>query len=419
MTSSEARNPNPEGRAARGNDPDAATLPICLRDLRDLLHRHLMQHVMPFWLEHSGDDAGGINTCLDDEGRLISRDKWMWSQWRAVWVFSHLYDSFGHESVWLDLADHVMSFCIRHGWLESEQAWAFRLDASGAVIDGYESISVDAFAIYGLNAYYQVTGSDAASRWARRTADALISRLQRPHDQLPHAPYPVPDGARMHGIPMICSLVLWELGQSLGEDRYREAAVGLSQEVFAHFYDPARDVVLERIGADGKELPPPLGSTVVPGHVIEDMWFQAHIAGERSDTVTLGQCWPLIRRHLELGWDAEHGGLLLAIDADGRADVGWRHPDAKLWWPHTEALYALLLAYEHSRQPWCLDWYERIHDYAFNHFPHPAGDWRQKLNRQGQPLEEVVALPVKDPFHLPRALMLSVGALDRMLKDES
>ena len=32
----------------------------------------------------------------------------------------------------------------------------------------------------------------------------------------------------------------------------------------------------------------------------------------------------------------------------------------------------------------------------------PIGEWIQIGNRQGEPMEKVVALPVKDPFHIIR-----------------
>lgn len=388
----------------------AADLPA----LRDFLSDHLFHHVMQFWLTHGVDDAGGLNTCLRDDGSRVSRDKWLWSQWRAVWVFSTLYHQFGQERQWLDLAHHVFDFCRAHGWLASERGWALRLAHDGSVIDGYESIYVDGFAIYGLTAYCRATGSSEAEALARQTADALIDRLAQPHDQLPHFPYPIPAGARVHGIPMIFSLVLWELGQLLDEPRYRDIGLGLSREVFDRFYRPDRNLILERVAADGSELPPPLGTAVVPGHVIEDMWFQIHIARDQGDGDTIRRCCELVRRHLELGWDEQADGLLLAVDADGRETVGWEYADAKLWWPHTETLYALLLVYEQTKAAWCLPWYERVHRYSFTRYPSPHGEWVQKLDRQGRPFTQTVALPVKDPFHLPRALILSILALDRI-----
>jgi N-acylglucosamine 2-epimerase len=145
------------------------------------------------------------------------------------------------------------------------------------------------------------------------------------------------------------------------------------------------------------------------------MWFQMHIARDRGDSGRTDKAVELIRRHVELGWDEQFGGLLLAVDADGRDDVGWEFADTKLWWPHTEAMYALLLAYEHTGADWCLQWYRRVHEYSFSHYPVAEhGEWRQKLQRDGTPLTQTVALPVKDPFHLPRALIYCVDVLDRL-----
>jgi len=48
----------------------------------------------------------------------------------------------------------------------------------------------------------------------------------------------------------------------------------------------------------------------------------------------------------------------------------------KLWWPHTEALYALLLAYSLTQDKKYWDWYTKIHDWTFQHFPDPQyGEW--------------------------------------------
>ena len=72
-------------------------------------------------------------------------------------------------------------------------------------------------------------------------------------------------------------------------------------------------------------------------------------------------------------------------------------------------------AYEHCREQWCLDWYDRVHEYTFSHFPdREHGEWTQRLSREGKPIAEVVALPVKDPFHLPRALMMCIDVLQRL-----
>jgi N-acylglucosamine 2-epimerase len=71
-----------------------------------------------------------------------------------------------------------------------------------------------------------------------------------------------------------------------------------------------------------------------------------------------------------------------------------------------------------SKEEWCLDWFQRVHDYSFSHFPVPQyGEWIQNLDRQGRKAETVVALPVKDQFHLSRALIYSIGVLQKLANE--
>ncbi|MCF7837218.1 MAG: AGE family epimerase/isomerase [Candidatus Marinimicrobia bacterium] len=396
---------------------NARKVPMDFEELRLFYRRTLLDDIIPFWMRHAIDPAGGLNTCLRDDGTLVSRDKWLWSQWRAVWVFSTLYNRVEKRPEWLELATHIYDFTRRHGWIASVGGWALRLDHQGHVLDGCQSIYVDAFAIYGLVEYCRATNNaPEAVALLRRTAENTLRRLRdTPRDQLPHFPYPIPPGAKTHGVPMMFSLILWELGQYLDDDLYRTAAQGYSREIFECFHRPECDFVVERVTLDNREMPAPLGTAVVPGHVIEDMWFQIHILRDLGDAARINEACRLMRRHTAAGWDAEYGGLFLAIDAAGRAEVGWPFAEAKLWWPHTEALYALLLAFEYTGAQWCLDWHKKIQDYSFARYPVAGhGEWTQKLDRRGEPFSATVALPVKDPFHLSRALILCLEVLERL-----
>lgn len=379
------------------------------------LRAHLFEHVLPFWEPHAREAADGLSTCVSDTGAVLSTDKWLWSQWRAVWVYSRIYNRLDPDPRWLRHATQIAAFCARTGWDERAEGWALTVSPSGAILRGCESIYVDAFAIYGLTELYQATRDPAIRQLACRTADAALRKLARPYDSLPHFPYPIPPGAKPHGIPMLWSLTLAELGHALREPRYLDAAAALSGEIFRDFYRPDRDLCLELVQADGRAYPAPQGTAVVPGHVIEDMWFQVHTAQLTGrPPVATGEMLRLVLRHLELGWDhARGGGLLLAVDADGAEPVGWNFADTKLWWPQTEALYATLLGAVQTGRPEFLDWYERVWRLCLDHYVDwENGEWRQKLDRSLAPLTGVIALPVKDPFHLPRSLILQIELLE-------
>ena len=154
-------------------------------------------------MNHAIDPAGGINTCIRDDGTLVSRDKWLWSQWRAVWLFATLYNMIEPRPQWLDTAQNICDFCVRHGWDDQFGGWVLTLSGDGEVITGCESIYSDTFAIYGLVALAKATGKRAPIDLARQTADHVATRLAWPHDQIPHEPYPIPKGAKVHGIAMM------------------------------------------------------------------------------------------------------------------------------------------------------------------------------------------------------------------------
>jgi N-acylglucosamine 2-epimerase len=109
---------------------------------------------------------------------------------------------------------------------------------------------------------------------------------------------------------------------------------------------------------------------------------------------------------LEFGWDREYGGIFYFMDCKGAPPQQLEH-DQKLWWVHLETLVALSKTYAHSQNPKALAWFEKVHEYTWNHFRDTVngGEWFGYLNRQGQ-----VHLPLKGGkwkgcFHVPRALM--------------
>lgn len=399
-----------------------------LSQLQAFLLDHLVRHVMPFWLRHSIDwQNGGMWTCLADDGTILNRDKYIWSNARALWTFSALVrriaDRYGPKygispetsETWRQAATNQYRFLKRCG-RDERGYWLFVVDETGhRVVEGENSIVTDAFAIYGMVEYFHLTGDAEALDIARATAYSCLSRLARP-GTYKTAPYPTPPGMKPQREAMQFSLMLSELGHTLQDDTLLEAGLSYGRDVLDHFYRPERGVLLEYLGLDNSAWDTPAGRTMVPGHAIESLWFQIHIFSRVGNTARARQAASAIQPCFEKGWDPVYGGLFLGIDVDGKQPPYWKHWDKKIWWPFTEALCGTLLAYEQLGEAWCLDWYRRCHDWAFAHFPDKEhGEWTQKLDRQGNKINEQIALPVKDPFHLPRGLIFAVETLDRLL----
>lgn len=92
----------------------------------------------------------------------------------------------------------------------------------------------------------------------------------------------------------------------------------------------------------------------------------------------------------------------------------------KLWWVHSEALYTTLLCHARTGDPSFLDLYDRIFAYTFRTFPNPdreIREWIQIRKRDGTPQDKVVALPVKDPYHILRNVIQIIELLYAMEAD--
>jgi len=384
-------------------------------DLARELRSHLLEDVMPFWSRHAIDRVhGGLFTCIADDGRVLSRDKYLWSQARALWTFSALSRRIEARDEWREIAAGLFCFLRRHG-RDGRGHWIFRTDGAGNLIEGEKSIVTDAFAIMGLTEYFLLTGEAEAIEIALATYETVCARLARP-GSYPTAPYPTPPGFQAHREYMQFSLAFTELGRAAENEAVRQHGLDLGRAVLTRFWKPELPALLEYVGAAGQFVDGPEGRTMVPGHGLESSYFQILNFRGAGEDALLRQACAAIRCCCERGWDPVYGGLFLGIDIAGKEPVYWKNAQMKLWWPHAEALPACLLAWEVCRERWCAEWFEKIHDWSLRHFPvREFGEWTQRLDREGRPVETLVALPVKDPFHLPRSLIVAIETLERRI----
>lgn len=369
-------------------------------------YKTLLENVVPFWMTHAlGSADGAINNCLDDAGTLVSTDRFLWSQGRALWTFSALYNRIQSRPEWLAVAEKILAYLLTHG-RDPQGRWMFRLDDRGQVLERDVSIFVDGFVLNGLGEYYRATRDPRAADLALATYDNVRDRLRRP-GSYNIKPYDIPQGMKNLGVSMIFSSFFYQLGKALNRPDICDEGCDLAIHLLHDFRRPSGDLFTEFVMIDQSPSDHPLTKVCVPGHVIEAMWFLIAIFEDKNEKPLIDQCCRIIQRHIELAWDNEYSGLRLAVDVEGRTDVAWPKADCKPWWVQLEALVATAYAHRHTREPWCLEWHEKIRRYAYDHYPVPTGEWTQWLDRFGNKTT-TAALPVKDMFHLPRALMVLI-----------
>ena len=422
--------------------------------LQELLHFYKMtltEDFIPFWDKAFDQEHGGYYTCFSNDGsRLLSTDKYIWSQGRMLWIDSRFAELMrcgiipGEAKERLARAKKTFQFIDKHAILPDDQGvCAYLCERDGTKKESipgkgfYTSLYVDCFVIMGYAEYSRVSGEREPLAKALQLYDRLCARIAA--GSLVSEPYPIPEGFQAHSIAMIMTNVTDVLYGALKaaahprEQEVENAARGYVTQVMTQFYDSERRLIREMVPLHEEDQDTLLARHVNPGHAVECMWFCLHVLSTTGwNEVYAARAFDVVANSILAGWDTRYGGLLRITNGHRQKPEGRRldHPyesllvdtwDTKLWWPHSEALYTTLLCYRLSAQKErFLSLYEMVSEYVFRVFPNPdrgIGEWIQILDRENRPMDKVVALPVKDPYHIMRNLLLIIELLTEMQAD--
>ena len=368
-----------------------------------IYHGELVKNVLPFWLQHSKDEAnGGYFTCLDQQGKVYDTDKFMWLQGREVWCFSTMYRLVEQNPAWKEMALHGASFMKQFG-RDAHGNWYFSLTADGKPLVQPYNIFSDCFATMAFAALNKIDPSPEYRAIALDTFENIIVR-QHNWKGVYNKSFPGSRPLKNFTLPMIlCNLSL-ELEDILGKERVDSFIPTVLHEVMDVFYRPELGLIVENVNLDGSLSDTFEGRLMNPGHAIEAMWFIMDLGKRMNDVALIEKAKDIMLKTIEHAWDTEYGGLLYFMDTDNKPlqQLEW---DQKLWWVHVEALVALAKGYALTKDPNCMKWFDTMHAYTWEKFRDPEnGEWFGYLNRRGEVLSSAKGGKWKGCFHIPRAL---------------
>ena len=404
---------------------------------------HLMKKILPFWLKNGIDKKnGGVFTCIDNKGtNLISRDKYTWSQGRFAWMMARIGDLCTRNiiqddpTIYLNSSKKTVQFLLDNVFLDNSHC-TYLMDEYGnkKLINGYSNYDVsiysECFVALGFLEYGRVVRNEY---YINKAWDLYLQTVERiKTDDYRLEPYPVPKEISIHGLPMILLNLSVEFGnafEQVNELKFSLAKMHSGEyidEIFGQV-DRSSDLILEHIPKLNKNKSEwnnrLLCKHVAPGHTAETLWLIMMAAEQIGDVNLINKVIKILKNTFKIGWDKEYGGIFRFIGLDGNKPSGevlglpyetqildtW---DMKLWWVHTEFLLAVHMAslFDNNDEELVL-MASAIHDYTFNIFPNKdksIGEWIQKRDRYGNPLDKIVALPIKDPYHISRDLLILI-----------
>ncbi len=406
------------------------------RLLKEKYTNDLTQNFLPFWENAIDSEYGGVFTCFTNKGdKLVSETKYIWSQGRFLWICCKLLALKNERKIslsegWEEAAIKTYEFLVEHAVMENNHV-VYAVERDGTHLEESKDISIfaDCFFLIGCNAYAHLKQDTELFNKNLVIYHTVKQRIEQ--NMFDSAPYPIPEGYQTHSIPMILLNVAEELYVTANALNH-PSKTELLEDMNKHF----RQIMTLQEGNRILEYKPTNSETedsllvrhVNPGHTLESVWFMVHsldyLTEDREHYET--ELERIAGHAFDKGWDEAHGGLLRFVDKNGGTPKGqiidtpietliletW---DTKLWWPHSEALYTtLLMAVKTNKKEW-IERYRKVEEYVFKTFPNEnqeVGEWIQIRDRKGKPIQKVVALPVKDPFHIIRNYLLILRLLE-------
>lgn len=365
----------------------------------------LLYSVLPFWLDNSQDTKfGGYFSCLNRDGSVYDKDKFVWLQGREVWMFSMLYNKLMKNEEWLACAKQGGEFLKKYGHDENMDFY-FSLTREGKPVVQPYNIFSNTFACMAFAQLAEATQNDEYAELAKKIFNRILERQGNPKGSWNKA-YPGTRPMKDFALPMIVCNMALEIENILDDkDLLNKTIERCEHEVMDVFYQPDLGVMVENVSSVDNSLVDCFeGRTVNPGHDLEALWFMENLGVRLGDKELIKKCVDISLSVIEYGWDKEFGGIYYYMDRKGypQQQLEW---DQKLWWVHIEAAIAMIKGYQLTGNQKCLDWFLKLHDYLWTHFKDKEyPEWFGYLNRRGEVLLPLKGGKWKGCFHVPRGL---------------
>ena len=374
----------------------------------------LEQKILPFWEKLKDDSFGGFFGYMDEDLRLEPKaDKGCILNSRILWTFSEAARILDRER-YLPFAQQAYRFLSRFEDPENGGVfWSVTFDGTPA--DTTKHTYCQAFAIYGLAAYYRLTGDAEALEKSKalfwvietkcRDEGGYLEALKA--DFTPESNEKLSENGVMASRTMNTLLhvieAYAELYRARADEEVRVAGEAALKQCLQTVYNPEKRRMEVFFDAEFR----PLLDMQSYGHDIEGSWLlwdaaETMIAPEGREPFRK-MCLDLMASSTERAL-TDHG-LHYEI-VDGSVNT------IRAWWPQAEALLGLAFGWQETKDPirveQMLAQWKYIREVIVD--PRDGGEWFNEVREDGTSIGKPMVEEWKCPYHNGRMCLRLIQA---------
>jgi mannose/cellobiose epimerase-like protein (N-acyl-D-glucosamine 2-epimerase family)/acetyl esterase/lipase len=391
----------------------------------------LKTSVVDFYLPAAVDrDHGGYYESLRDGKFAPTGEKFLTLQARQLWFFSTL----SREGTERDaaLAAAKSGFEFLEGKMRDRRNGGYfsKVTDAGEPKDKRKHVYLNAFALYGLVAYYKAANEpralDAAKDLFRVLEDKahdakhggyveFFTEDWRPITDPKEGSYVGPPGTKTYNTHLHVLEALTELYRAWPDPLVKErlAELLVINTTTVHHPDFACNIDGWQLNWQMIETPANLRASY--GHDVECSWLALDAARALGQSPSLHRSWAeaLCGYALKHGFDHKHGGFFYT------GPLGKPAEDTKKeWWVQAEALVAMLEMYRLTGKAEYYAAFRQTLDFVEKHQVAKEGSWWATRAADGSPKGDTRTSPWQGAYHNGRSMLLCAKLLD-LLADKA
>ncbi|MBR4581770.1 MAG: AGE family epimerase/isomerase [Lachnospiraceae bacterium] len=311
----------------------------------------LTNHIIPFWLSMKDEENGGYYGFLSYDLELNKKaDKGCILNSRILWFFSRAYAYFKTEELY-DAAEHAYKF-LKSAMVDVVNGgvfWSSTYD--GLPGDTLKHTYCQAFAIYGLAAYYEISGDKDALDLAYALMDVIENKCRDDNGYLeaftmewqPHSNEELSENGveakRTMNSLLHCFEAYSELYRVDQNEKVKEKLIEDANLFMKYYYNPEKKRQEVFFDLDYN----PLIDLHSYGHDIETAWLMEKGIDLLSDPELEKIMKPAFRAMEEHTYEAAFDGTAFINECENGVD-----DTKRIWWVECEAIIGFLNRAQHE-----------------------------------------------------------------------
>lgn len=396
------------------NNSTAREIKLNLQKLQDRYHSDLFDDFIPHMDQFVIDHQNGGFMCSVDitNGKQVNSNKTAWFEGRGMWTYSFLYNHFGKNPKYLEVARKSKDLILKLQ-PKDNSFWTSSFDRMGNPLSGPGDIYSSLFVAEGLAEFAKASGEKQYFTLAKKIILSCLDRYDSPdYDYYvaylnPEAPkIPAP---RVLGHWMVFLRAATQILEDGPDADIQKVADRCLDACLNHHLNPEYKLFNEVLNHDMSRPANSFKDFSYTGHGIETCWMLLFEAARRKDKDLFTRIADIFKRHVSVAHDHVYGGYFRALDHVGNNT--WKVD--KVLWLQEEVLIGSLFMAEHTGDNWAQECFKETLEYVQQKFD-VSGNlfWSSSGDRQ---LKEY-AKNRAEHYHHPRHLMLNLLAVNRMLK---